>query len=86
MIITDRDKGSIEAIDEVLPLAVNLFCSYHQTEEYSNLHQRRKCSILLYVDVQAPIELSSARGYHQTQIQPLVIYGRQRARIPIFGE
>jgi len=29
-IITDRDKGSFEAIDEVLPLAVNFFCSYHR--------------------------------------------------------
>jgi hypothetical protein len=29
-IITNREKGSIEAIAEVLPLAVNFFCSYHQ--------------------------------------------------------
>jgi hypothetical protein len=29
-IITDRDKGSIEAFDEVLPLAVTFFCSYHR--------------------------------------------------------
>ena len=29
-IITDRDKGSIEAIEEVLPQAVNFFCSYHR--------------------------------------------------------
>ncbi len=29
-IITDREKGSIEAIAEVLPLAVNFFCSFHR--------------------------------------------------------
>jgi hypothetical protein len=29
-IITDRGKGSIEAIAEVMPLAVNFFCSFHQ--------------------------------------------------------
>jgi hypothetical protein len=29
-IITDREKGSIKAIAEVLPLAVNFFCSFHQ--------------------------------------------------------
>jgi len=28
-IITDKDKRSIEVIDEVLPLAINFFCSYH---------------------------------------------------------
>ncbi len=39
-IITDKDKGSIEAIDEVLPLAVNFFCSYHR--------QQNMWCILLY--------------------------------------
>ena len=29
-IITDQQKGSIEAMKEVLPLAVNFFCSYHR--------------------------------------------------------
>ena len=29
-IITDWEKGSIKAIAEVLPLAVNFFCSFHQ--------------------------------------------------------
>jgi hypothetical protein len=29
-IITDQQKGSIEAMAEVLPKAVNLFCSYHR--------------------------------------------------------
>ncbi len=29
-IITNREKGFIEAIAEVLPLAVNFFCSFHQ--------------------------------------------------------
>ncbi len=28
-IITDQQKGSIEAMAEVLPKAVNFFCSYH---------------------------------------------------------
>ncbi len=40
MIITDRDKGSIEAIDEVLPLAVNFFCSYHPQK---NIQTYIKC-------------------------------------------
>jgi hypothetical protein len=29
-IITNQVKGTIEAIAEVLPLAVNFFCSFHQ--------------------------------------------------------
>lgn len=29
-IITDQQKGSIEAMEEVLPQAVNFFCSYHR--------------------------------------------------------
>jgi hypothetical protein len=29
MIITDQEKGSIEANAEVLPLTVNFFCSFH---------------------------------------------------------
>jgi hypothetical protein len=29
-IITNLEKGSIEAIAEVLPLADNFFCSFHQ--------------------------------------------------------
>ena len=29
-IITDQQKGSIEAMKEVVPLAVNFFCSYHR--------------------------------------------------------
>ena len=31
-IITDQQKGSIEAMQEVLPHAVNFFCSYHRTK------------------------------------------------------
>ncbi len=30
IIITDQDKGSIEAMEEVLPHAVNFFCSFYQ--------------------------------------------------------
>ena len=31
-IITDQQKGSIEAMRQVLPNAVNFFCSYHRTK------------------------------------------------------
>ena len=30
--ITDQQKGSIEAMKEIIPQAVNFFCSYHRKE------------------------------------------------------
>ncbi len=41
-IIANREKGSIKAIAEVLPLAVNFFCSFHQKKNIETFVKGRK--------------------------------------------
>ena len=65
-IITHKDKGSIEAIDEDLPLAVNFFCSYHRQQ---NIHTDIKVGSGVYSCIVIAIV------YHQTKIQTLIICG-----------
>jgi hypothetical protein len=51
--ITNQEKGSIEAIAEVLPLAGNFFCSFHRKKNI----ERKKRKIFVPLVLSAIIEL-----------------------------
>jgi hypothetical protein len=74
--ITDQQKGSIEAMKEVIPQAVNFFCSYHWKENIRKVVKggsgEYSCSWFYnkLLGLKLPLSIETARSTNLYHMQP----------------